>query len=528
MKKLMEIKEACAYAASKAVEKVLKTKGILNGLASLDNNGKVPNDQLNTTFNTAESINSWDAVGKCINAVKLISLDGTATASISSVNFTPLVTVNNKVDLTNSESYSFDNTASAVYTQNTNSLDVSFDGYGSIILWAPEGEVPYTQVKVTLSNANTVNFFLFDEDVTDAKGQVAAGQHDIDTASPSGTNSQTTYVLDLPEAAHGGLRAVKIVRVSPNSTTAKITAVEFIGTKVGDKVELDLSSRATYTIDGNTIAEYNRNTNTLECMFAWGTGIIFKAPVQGACIKAELSCINAGTLNSYVFDENFINGIGEDAAGQHEMQKITPSSTLERIVPGERFDKMLSKINNAIYVLINRAQALKTLGLNFSRHTEDTDAHMTAEEKAAYVKGTLLHSLPSDYTQLGNAYRNQVLSAEAGFCIYNNAMYSFVNKASISKELYYGEISTTSEGRVNLTLTLNGTSFGWGVGTRFTLYAPNGADIQVDDEIYKTNNNNSRMGMRFYEAITMAPDDIIDFIVIRKNSTYMLKRIRTN
>jgi len=158
-------------------------------------------------------------------------------------------------------------------------------------------------------------------------------------------------------------------------------------------------------------------------------------------------------VSGYVFDENFINGIGEDAAGQHEMQKITPSSTLERIVPGERFDKMLSKINNAIYVLINRAQALKTLGLNFSRHTEDTDAHMTAEEKAAYVKGTLLHSLPSDYTQLGNAYRNQVLSAEAGFCIYNNAMYSFVNKASISKELYYGEISTTSEGRVNLTLT---------------------------------------------------------------------------
>ena len=188
---------------------------------------------------------TWEYTADFVKAIKFVALDGETNINIKSVNFiyeedepapeVPTVSVSNLVDLTDAETYTFDNTASAVYNEETGALDVTYDAYGSIIFWAPEEEgVTYTQVKVTLANANTITFYLFDEDVTDAKGQTAAGQHPTNITSPTGTVDQTAYTLDAPSAANGSLTAVKLVRQSGNGTTSSITAVEFIGYKAAE------------------------------------------------------------------------------------------------------------------------------------------------------------------------------------------------------------------------------------------------------------------------------------------------------
>lgn len=176
------------------------------------------------------------------NTKQLCTLSNVAAFANTPIAIPEIEIKNNSVNLTSNSTYALDNSnaitnANVGYNQNQKSLDVTFGGYSSIIFYAPEEEgVVYNQVEVTLSNRNTVSFYLFDERMTTGIGQGAAGELDIGIQSPTETNNQTTYILDAPANANGGLKALKIVRVSPNPTTASITSVRFISKKKNENV----------------------------------------------------------------------------------------------------------------------------------------------------------------------------------------------------------------------------------------------------------------------------------------------------
>ena len=79
---------------------------------------------------------------------------------------------------------------------------------------------------------------------------------------------------------------------------------------------------------GNVVVNYNSDTNSLDGTFPWTTGILIKAPTNDSFNKVEITYTSDNPLNVYLFDSNFTDGVGQYAAGQHEVTpKISAADT---------------------------------------------------------------------------------------------------------------------------------------------------------------------------------------------------------
>ena len=131
----------------------------------------------------------------------------------------------------------------------------------------------------------------------------------------------------------------KVVVVDPDAVPTQAPATEAPATEapatatpeptITETLEevVDLSDAASYEVDGSATVAYNEDTEALDATFPWGTGIVIAAPTDDEFNKVEVTYTSNGLLNVYLFDSKFTDGIGIDAAGQHEVTpKISESA----------------------------------------------------------------------------------------------------------------------------------------------------------------------------------------------------------
>ena len=98
---------------------------------------------------------------------------------------------------------------------------------------------------------------------------------------------------------------------------------------------VDLSNSNNYNVD-NAMATLGLSyvNNAFNVSFPGICGIIIKAPSNDRYTKVEMTYTSTNSLNGYVFDSRFTDGIGQTAVGQHDSTKVTASSA-ERTVTFE-------------------------------------------------------------------------------------------------------------------------------------------------------------------------------------------------
>lgn len=170
---------------------------------------------------------------------------------------------------------------------------------------------------------NIKNTYARKEDVkktTDKSTNLLCDRLSVTAGDGNNYVTQTYHVME--DYAGNGIKGLKIVNYS-GTKKVRIKQIAFQDNAAYPDF-VDLASSLSYTLDGDGVtAVYNGEKQVLEVSIPRYEGIIFKSPGgilynYGVSIEYE----GSSPMSVYVFDYLMTDGIGQYAAGQHEVEGI--------------------------------------------------------------------------------------------------------------------------------------------------------------------------------------------------------------
>ena len=298
---------------------------------------------------------TWEYTADAVKAIKFVALDGTTNINIKSVKFigpeveapatatpAPTEAPATEAPATATPAPTEAPATEAPATEAPTSTPAPYEKAGEIkldeatvwdkllnIITFGRYELPEPTVTITsdIPNAEISYYVVTDGETT------ALTEEQLDALS---AESWTVYTGVVTLTSEKNVVYAKIV--DPATTyvyylctdgITKVTATTAPTEKPADElvVEVNLPDEDASAVDGNATVQYNDETATLDGTFPWGTGIVIKAPTDNVFTRVEMTYTSTGPLNGYVFDENFTDGMGQFADGQHESTKVTTAIT---------------------------------------------------------------------------------------------------------------------------------------------------------------------------------------------------------
>ena len=131
------------------------------------------------------------------------------------------------VDLSSEDSYIKDESQGGVSTSYADdALDLTLNQFGGIVFKAPADKT-YKYAQITYTGAKALQAYLFDDTMTDGKGQNATGQHQSTDLAAATEETTVTYEAGADYSGNC-IKGIKIVNVDFNDSAAKTLKIKSI------------------------------------------------------------------------------------------------------------------------------------------------------------------------------------------------------------------------------------------------------------------------------------------------------------
>ena len=141
--------------------------------------------------------------------------------------------------------------------------------------------------------------------------------------------------------------SLTISDVNINYAYKKLTANDIGDVKLDKSLPVDLTDAGNaYAFDGGVSSNYNSETETLELLLDEFGGVVFYLPVESENYDiVELTYNSEHNLSIYPIDGSMTDGMGQFAAGQHEISGGIPASATDKTI---RFEADDTYVNGCI------------------------------------------------------------------------------------------------------------------------------------------------------------------------------------